>query len=91
MHVLLFDPFTNEFDDTSLDDFFDKSLSFVLAVWPCQLFLGLGPRCRPVLGRHRSEQLTVLPGTDDRATHILGFLEPPTDCTPTLCGNYQNR
>ena len=50
-----------------LDDFFVKSLSYVLAVWPCQFFVCLGPRCRPVLGRHCYEQLTLLPGFDDRA------------------------
>ena len=58
-----------------LDDFFDKSLGFMLAVWPCRLFLCLGPRCRPVLGRHCSEQ-NVPPGTDDRARRVLGFLQP---------------
>ena len=58
-----------------LDDFFDKSLGFMLAVWPCRLFLCLGPRCRPVLGRHCSEQ-NVPPGTDDRARRALGFLQP---------------
>ena len=57
-----------------LDDFFDKSLSYMLAVWPCQLFLCLGPRCRPVLERHCPEQLTILPGIDNRTTCVLGFL-----------------
>ena len=57
-------PFTNEFDDISPGDFFNKSLSFMLAVWPCRHFLCLGPRCHPV----------VLPGTDGRAMRALGFL-----------------
>ena len=63
----MFDPFTNKLMMLLLDDFFVKSLSYVLAVWPCQFFVCLGPRCRPVLGRHCYEQLTLLPGFDDRA------------------------
>ena len=53
-----------------LDDFFVKSLSYVLAVWPCQFFVCLGPRCRPVLGRHCSEQLTYLLYYQDLMTEL---------------------
>ena len=39
----MFDPFTNKLMMLLLDDFFVKSLSYVLAVWPCQFFVCLGP------------------------------------------------
>lgn len=59
MHLLLFEPFTNEFDDDVSYDFFDKSLSY-MAVWPCQL-LCLGPRATFLTTRNLSQS-------------VLGFL-----------------
>ena len=55
MHVVV--SFTNEFDASYpiLDDFFDKSLSCMLAVWPLPAFSLSGPAVPSCLGRHCSE------------------------------------
>ena len=56
LHVLLSDPFTNEFDDISPG----RRLRQVAQLYAGSLALpafslSVGPRCRPVLGRHCSE------------------------------------
>ena len=61
-----------------LDDFFDKSLSSMLAVWPCRLFLCLGPRCRPVTTRNwwQSKTSWIPATTHGLYTHAWQLPDP---------------
>ena len=61
LHVLLSGPFTNEFDDISPGRLLRQVAQIYAGSLALLAFsLSVGPRCRPVLGRHCSEQLYVL-------------------------------
>ena len=67
MHVLLFDPFTNKFDDVSPGRLLRQVAQLCAGSLALPVFRLSGPDAVPSWGRHCYEQLTLLPGFDDRA------------------------